>query len=84
VEVILRSRGLLLAKAPAYPLARGGQCESYDALTTARPYKRALSVEETLETMALEVGKGWWDPNVFDHFRKLIAEQPSTFGRAAS
>jgi putative two-component system response regulator len=56
----------------------------YNALTTARPYKRALSVEETLETMALEVGKGWWDSNVFDHFRKLIAEQPSTFGRAAS
>ena len=56
----------------------------FDALTTARPYKRALSVEETLEIMELEVGKGWWDQHVFENFRKLVAEQPSMFEKAAS
>jgi putative two-component system response regulator len=56
----------------------------FDALTTARPYKRALSVEETLEIMALEVAKGWWDQHVFENFSKLIAEQPSMFQKAAS
>ena len=46
----------------------------YDALTTARPYKRALSSAEALEIMAEEVRRGWWDSNVFSEFEKLIAE----------
>jgi putative two-component system response regulator len=46
----------------------------YDALTTARPYKRALSSVEALEIMAQEVRQGWWDSNVFSEFGKLIAE----------
>jgi cyclic di-GMP phosphodiesterase len=46
----------------------------YDALTTARPYKRALSSVEALEIMAQEVRRGWWDSNVFSEFEKLIAE----------
>jgi putative two-component system response regulator len=43
----------------------------YDALTTARPYKRALTREETLEVMASEVAKGWWDPDLFREFSRL-------------
>ena len=46
----------------------------YDALTTARPYKRALSSVEALEIMAQEVRQGWWDVNVFSEFKNLIAE----------
>jgi putative two-component system response regulator len=46
----------------------------YDALTTARPYKRALSRVEALDIMAQEVRQGWWDSNVFSEFQKLIAE----------
>jgi putative two-component system response regulator len=46
----------------------------YDALTTARPYKRALSSAEALEIMAEEVRRGWWDSNVFSEFEKLVAE----------
>jgi putative two-component system response regulator len=46
----------------------------YDALTTARPYKRALSSVEALEIMAQEVRRGWWDISVFSEFEKLIAE----------
>ncbi|MGH9567344.1 MAG: HD-GYP domain-containing protein, partial [Candidatus Angelobacter sp.] len=51
----------------------------YDALTTARPYKRALSVPETLEVMAAEVGKGWWDHQIFEKFSQLVAEQAPVF-----
>jgi putative two-component system response regulator len=46
----------------------------YDALTTARPYKRALSSVEALEIMAQEVRRGWWDTNIFSEFTRLIAE----------
>jgi len=46
----------------------------YDALTTVRPYKRALSGVEALEIMAQEVRRGWWDTNVFSEFTCLIAE----------
>src|ERR1019366_2363017 len=35
----------------------------YDALTTSRPYKLALTVEEALAVMKKEVRKGWWDPH---------------------
>jgi putative two-component system response regulator len=43
----------------------------FDALTTARPYKRAFSTEEALRTMDDEVKKGWWDPDLFDGFVQI-------------
>jgi putative two-component system response regulator len=46
----------------------------YDALTTARPYKRALSLDEALETMSEEIARGWWDQNIFEEFKKILAE----------
>jgi putative two-component system response regulator len=45
----------------------------FDALTTLRPYKRALSVPEALEIMDEEVKKGWWDPDIFSQFQELVA-----------
>ena len=51
----------------------------YDALTTARPYKRAFSGREALDTMAQEVAKGWWDQGVFENFKQLITEQSLLF-----
>ena len=43
----------------------------YDALTTQRPYKTALSAEDALGVMDDEVRKGWWDPEILSEFRKL-------------
>jgi len=43
----------------------------YDALTTERPYKRALSRDEALEIMEEEIRKGWWDPRLFEEFRRM-------------
>jgi putative two-component system response regulator len=45
----------------------------YDALTTERPYKRAFSSTEALQTMKEEVMRGWWDPDIFDQFERMIA-----------
>jgi len=47
----------------------------YDALTTERPYKRALSIEEALRMMRKEIKKGWWDSKVFDAFERMVKSQ---------
>jgi putative two-component system response regulator len=44
----------------------------YDALTTDRPYKKAFSITDALQTMKQEVAKGWWDPHIFDQFERLV------------
>lgn len=58
----------------------------YDALTTARPYKPALSISEALRIMKEEVAKGWWDPDLFEQFAYVIESgkaKPLTKGAAA-
>jgi putative two-component system response regulator len=44
----------------------------FDALTTERPYKPALSIEEALDIMQDEVNKGWWDPEIYSTFRRIV------------
>jgi len=57
----------------------------YDALTTVRPYKAAFSITDALQTMKLEVAKGWWDPQIFDQFEKLMLSGTAEFlSRGAS
>jgi len=43
----------------------------FDALTTERPYKKAFSTVDALQTMREEVTRGWWDPQIFDQFERL-------------
>jgi putative two-component system response regulator len=44
----------------------------YDALTSERPYKRALSPEEALEVIAEETAKGWRNPELVKQFTEFI------------
>jgi len=44
----------------------------YDALTTDRPYKKAFTITDALQTMKEEVAKGWWDAHVFGEFERLV------------
>jgi putative two-component system response regulator len=44
----------------------------FDALTTARPYRAAFTLEEALAIMADEARKGWWDAELLDAFRGMI------------
>jgi putative two-component system response regulator len=45
----------------------------YDALTTDRPYRPAMPVEEAIETMRNEDKRGWWDNALIDEFGALVA-----------
>src|SRR3984893_14559557 len=57
----------------------------YDALTTDRPYKRAFSITDPLQTMKEEVARGWWDPHIFDQFEQLVRGGRANFlSRAAA
>ena len=51
----------------------------YDALTTSRPYRGAMTRSEALEVMETERQKGWWDPDLFDEFRAAIEAMPEGF-----
>jgi putative two-component system response regulator len=44
----------------------------YDALITARPYKKAMPPAEALTVMETEVRRGWWDPEVFAVFVEML------------
>jgi putative two-component system response regulator len=45
----------------------------YDALTTDRPYRPAMAVDEALEMMRSEARRGWWDCALIDEFENLVA-----------
>ena len=51
----------------------------FDALTTDRPYKKAFSITDALQTMKEEVEKGWWDPQIFDQFARMVRSGPADF-----
>jgi putative two-component system response regulator len=44
----------------------------YDALTTSRPYKRAISPEEALRVVRAETEKGWRDPKLVETFADIL------------
>ncbi len=48
----------------------------FDALTSARVYRGALSRTEALAIMAEEVRKGWWDGRLLEEFRGLLDVLP--------
>ena len=47
----------------------------FDALTTERPYKKAMSDDAAIRVMQEEVAKGWWDPDYFREFEALVREE---------
>jgi putative two-component system response regulator len=56
----------------------------YDALTTDRPYRKALPAEKAFAIMREEVERGWWDASVLNEFEALVSTfqlQPAGPGR---
>ncbi len=44
----------------------------YDALTTARPYKRAFTAEEAIAIVREEADRGWRDPRLVQQFSEIL------------
>jgi len=44
----------------------------YDALTTDRPYRKALPLEKAFAIMREEVKRGWWDESILDEFEAVV------------
>ena len=56
----------------------------YDALTTDRPYRKALPQEKAFAIMREEVKRGWWDASILDEFEAVVRDhepvQPARSG----
>ncbi|HVA71521.1 MAG TPA: HD domain-containing phosphohydrolase [Candidatus Limnocylindrales bacterium] len=46
----------------------------YDALTTQRPYRDALTAGEAWQILQDEVNRGWWDGSLMRKFREMMAD----------
>jgi putative two-component system response regulator len=46
----------------------------YDALTTARPYRKALSPKEAFAILNSEAKKGWWNAELIDLLEGLVLD----------
>lgn len=44
----------------------------YDALTTDRPYRKAMAPERAFALMCEEVKRGWWDGALVDELEALV------------
>jgi putative two-component system response regulator len=44
----------------------------YDALTTDRPYRKALSSEKAFAIIHEEVKRGWWDESIVSDFAAIV------------
>jgi putative two-component system response regulator len=48
----------------------------FDAVTTDRPYRRALLRSEGLKLLDQEAGRGWWDPRIVQAFQAVATSLP--------
>ena len=71
-----------------YPYRIGGEeiplearifavCDVFDALTSARPYKRAMSVERALEELFVSAGNGHLEPRLVQAFKEMVLNEPA-------
>jgi len=51
-----------------------GVVDAYDAMTTSRPYRAALSVEAAFEELRRDVARGWRRPDLVEAFIALRTE----------
>jgi HD-GYP domain-containing protein (c-di-GMP phosphodiesterase class II) len=51
--------------------------DSYDAMTTDRPYRRAMPAEKALEEIRRYTGT-WYDPEVAEAFQDMLLEGKAT------
>ena len=47
----------------------------YDALTSNRPYRAAMSPQQAIATLRAEVARGWWDGEIVEVFATMVSEE---------
>ncbi|MCF6355023.1 MAG: response regulator [Candidatus Polarisedimenticolaceae bacterium] len=52
--------------------------DTYDAMTSTRPYRKAMQKEMALSIFESETNNGQWDQELVKHFIKIIAKQTSS------
>ncbi len=78
---------------PGYPAGLAGSdiplgsriiavVDAFDAMTTDRPYRKALAAEQAIEELRAEAGKQF-DPRVVETFVMILAQHPWTAARVA-
>lgn len=81
-----RYDGMRHGDRPGYPQGLRGEdiplgariiavVDTFDAMTTTRPYRQALPVEKAVEVLQMERGRQL-DPRVVDAFVEILAERP--------
>lgn len=63
----------LAGEAIPYPARLLGVADAYDALTSARAYRRSLDSDEALELLRRETDAGKWDPQILAALQTLAA-----------
>ena len=55
----------------------------YDALTTDRPYRKAISQADAFAEIRTEVQRGWWDGSLVDELEVMLRDSqvPAMEGR---
>jgi cyclic di-GMP phosphodiesterase len=56
----------------------------YDALTTERPYRKALPHEQAISILREEVARGWWDGNLVDALEGMLKNSPELLAAPAA
>jgi putative two-component system response regulator len=51
----------------------------FDALTTDRPYRKALTPQKAFAQMREEVKRGWWDGTLIEEFQRLLKDGQSCY-----
>lgn len=51
-----------------------GVADAYDALTSARSYRRSLECQEAVDLLRRETERGRWDPEIFDALVEVVAQ----------
>ncbi len=54
-----------------------GLVDCYDALTTSRSYRPAMTREKAMRIIEAETSNGKWDPQLFEHLADLVMTDPN-------
>ena len=56
----------------------------FDALTTDRPYRKALPPQEAFAILHKEVERGWWDGSILDEFESAVRKHELSLAGGSS